>query len=317
MMATVEQLEDTKYFPPALRLGARHRSDTVVTTYVDGDSFFGAVADVLDELDSPLDRLYITSWRLNTSMRLRTAISEPTLGERLIGVSLKGSDVRTITAIPRFALGASWGPLTWNPASWDPELWREVAAYGNPLKETVRENLKSVMWLRDKFRQLKERYLIDWGGGFDSRHEKCTIAYNGTTGILHAFVGGMDYAADRFSEVGHAGASAANYWHDVGVHLQGGAAAEVLANFGTRWVETATLPLRRVWYQAAPMRLNRDAYPLPAPLQPPATPLPTNTPADSHTDAESESGAATHDSASRTPSATTSICPGRPCQRPA
>ena len=64
-MATVEELEDTKYFPPLLNLGVKHRADTVVTTHVDGVAYFGAIADVLKTMDGPGDRLYITSWNLD------------------------------------------------------------------------------------------------------------------------------------------------------------------------------------------------------------------------------------------------------------
>jgi phosphatidylserine/phosphatidylglycerophosphate/cardiolipin synthase-like enzyme len=282
-LAEIAQLEDTKYFPPGVAMGARHRADTVVTPYVDGSAYFGAIADVLDGLGGPDDRLYITSWRMNTAMRLRPGPGEPDLGDRLVDLVAKRVDVRAIVAIPRYSLGTSWGPLTWNPATWDPELWREVVAFFSPLKATVQDNIASVRRLRDAGPPLSRRVLVDWGGGFDSRHEKCTIAYSSTTRILHAFVGGLDYATDRFAAEGHPGTPAVHFWHDLGVHLQGGAAEEVLANFWTRYDETATLPPRRYWYGGI-NRFNGDIDPKPAALKPTPGPLPANPPAGSHVD---------------------------------
>jgi phosphatidylserine/phosphatidylglycerophosphate/cardiolipin synthase-like enzyme len=273
-MATPEQiaeLEDNKYFPKTADLGKVHRADTVVTPYVDGEAYFGAIADVLDTLDGSLDRLYITSWRLDISMRLRPNPAEPTLRDRLKKLVDKDVDVRVIVAVPRFSLGPAWGPFTWNPGTWDPELWLRAVALLNPLRATTQDSLTSVEWLRENIPFPKERFLIDWGGEFDSRHEKCTIAYSSATG-LHAFLGGIDYAADRFAVEGHATTPAAGYWHDVGVHLQDGAAQEVLANFLTRWKETATLPSRRYWYNAAPSWINRAAETAPPPVQLPSPP---------------------------------------------
>jgi phosphatidylserine/phosphatidylglycerophosphate/cardiolipin synthase-like enzyme len=281
-MATVEHLEDTKYFPAWLSLGAKHRADTVVTPYVDGTAYFAAIADVLQGLGGPDDLLYFTSWRLNTSLRLRPTPGEPDLGDRLVDLDAKRVDVRAIVAIPRYSLGSSWGPITWNPTTWGPTLWRDASAYLNPLKDTVRDNIASVQRLRDA--GLSRRVLIDWGGGFDSRHEKCTIAYSSTTGVLHAFVGGIDYATDRVASEGHLGTPLWNYWHDLGVHLQGGAAEEVLANFGTRWEETATLPPRRYWYSGIHL-YNGDVDPKPPVLKPASTKAPANSPTGSYPDA--------------------------------
>ena len=283
-MATVEDLENNKYFPQALNLGAEHRADTVVTTYVDGAAYFAAIADVLDGLGGPDDLLYITSWRLHTSMRLRPGGGGGggELGDRLVDLDAKRVDVRAIVAIPRYSLGASGGSIWWSPWTSGSQLLRAAAAGSvlNKLKETVRDNIASVRWLRDAGPPLSRRVLIDWGGGFDSRHEKCTIAYSSTTGVLHAFVGGLDYALDRFSSEGHPGTPAFNYWHDLGVHLQGGAAEEVLKNFRTRWDETVTLPRRRYWYGGANI-YNDNVDPKPPVLKPQSTAAP----AGSHPDA--------------------------------
>ena len=281
-MASLEVLEDTKYFPPGFKLGAQHRRDTVVTTYVDGTAYFRAIADVLDTLGGPDDRLYITSWNLDLTTRLRPLPGEVDFGERLVKLDSNRVDVRVIVAVPRYALGASWARATWNPASWDPEPWRVVAAYG-PTRQVVQMNIAAVQKLRSAGPPLSRRVLIDWGGASDSRHEKCTIAYSATTHVLHAFVGGLDYVTNRISTERHQGTPQTNYWHDLGVHLQGGAAEDVLSNFWTRWDETATLPPRRYWFGGI-QEYNPAVDPKPSQLKPSPLQLPGQRPPGSHVD---------------------------------
>jgi phosphatidylserine/phosphatidylglycerophosphate/cardiolipin synthase-like enzyme len=99
------------------------------------------------------------------------------------------------------------------------------------------------------------RVLIDWGGLWDSRHEKSTVVYSANTNELRAFVGGMDFAPDRLSPEIH---TTAKYWHDVGVELRGGAAASVLDNFVTRWTETASLPPRLFLFDGLAEKFNAN-----------------------------------------------------------
>lgn len=279
-MATVEELEDTKYFPPLLKLGVKHRADTVVTTHVDGVAYFGAIADVLKTMGGPGDRLYITSWNLEPT--LRPLAGESDLTERLLSLAAAGADVRLIVAVPRYSLG----PQGQSPIS--PDYWR-TQRMKLGIADVARVNIASVRALRSTPRNgpppLEKRVLVDWGGGNDSRHEKCTIAYSATTGELHTFVGGLDFQPDRFADERHLGAPAVNWWHDGGIQLQGGAADAVLDNFWTRWVETETLPARRYWFGGIAELFNPAVEPKPPQLKPPTSPLPGSTPAGSHSDA--------------------------------
>ncbi|OKI44026.1 hypothetical protein A6A27_38630 [Micromonospora sp. CB01531] len=280
--AALAELED-KYFPPGRELGARHRADTVVTTYVDGAAYFGAIADVLDTLHGPGDRLYITSWHLHLATRLRSRAEnflEPDLGLRLWQLAEAGVDVRVIVAVPRHSLSPFEKPL-WRRT----DFWRWPARY--ELAPFVDDNIASVRTLRGAVRGLSplaNRVLVDWGGGVDTRHEKSTIAYSTTTGQLHAFVGGLDYEPRAFSSERHAGAPEENFWHDVGVQLRGGAAEAVLDNFWTLWDETATLPERKYWLNGARQLFNPAVEPKPQALQPARSPLPANPPVGSHLD---------------------------------
>ncbi|MEV0409039.1 phospholipase D-like domain-containing protein [Actinoallomurus sp. NPDC050550] len=269
--AVLGDLED-KYFPPHLQLGVQHRADTTVTTHVDGNAYFGAISDVLDTLHGPGDRLYITSWYFHLATRLRNGPGEPNLGQRLVSLAAAGVDVRVIVAIPRHSLGPSEKPLLQR------DVWR--LPFKTMIGKFAKTNLTSVQTLRgarsDDRPILTDRVLIDWGGGFDSRHEKTTIAYSAATGTLHAFVGGMDYAPNRFTDEGHQGAPRHNYWHEAGVQLQSGAAEEVLRNFWSRWRETATLPPRNLW-------LNQQEEPFNPAIEPePAEPIPAYSPAPAH-----------------------------------
>lgn len=281
-MATLQELEDFKYFPPGSELGSQHRADTVVTMHVDGAAYFAAIHKVLDTLGMPGDRLYITSWNLNVTMRLRPPVpGEPILADRLIQLAAAKVDVRVIVALPRYALSPAYAP------PWREDFFKFPFALA--LGDVPLTNIASVRTLRrTPFNgppPLAKRVLLDWGGGFDSRHEKCTIAYSSTTGELHAFVGGLDYVPDRIASEGHAGTPHSNYWHDGGVQLQGGAAGAVLENFWTRWDETETLPERRYWYGGYAEPYNPEIEPKPAQLKPLAAPMPQGLPAGSHSDA--------------------------------
>ncbi|GAB3976058.1 hypothetical protein GCM10029978_061830 [Actinoallomurus acanthiterrae] len=272
---------EARFFPPELSLGVEHRADTIVTPHVDGDGYFGAIAKVLDTLHGPGDRLYINSWYLNLATRLRTGAGEPNLGERLVALAEAGVDVRVVVAIPRHSLGSSGAP----PLQQD--LLR--MPYATMVGGFARTNLYSVESLRSAGAEgrhpLADRVLIDWGGGFDSRHEKTTVAYSATTGQLHAFVGGMDYAPNRFTEERHAGAPQHNYTHDAGVQLQGRAAEEVLRNFWTRWDEAATLPARSYWSNGQKEPYNAAVSPKPESLTPEYSPTLVRTSSRAYADA--------------------------------
>ncbi|MEV0406069.1 phospholipase D-like domain-containing protein, partial [Actinoallomurus sp. NPDC050550] len=278
--AAIEELEG-RYFPPGMSLGVPHRADTAVTPHIDGASYFAAIADVLDTLGQPGDRLYITSWYLHLATRLRHRAGEPNLGERLIALAEAGVDVRVVVAIPRHSLSPFEKPFP------QQDFWRWPIAKGLSIYSNT--NLNSVRTLRGAHRDgravLANRVLIDWGGAFDSRHEKSTVAYHAATGQLHAFVGGMDYAPNRLGAEEHSGAPNHNYWHDLGVQLVGGAAEEVLSNFWTRWDETATLPNRTYWHERTQEPYNPAIEPTPHQLTPPRSAEPTRSSADSHVDA--------------------------------
>jgi phosphatidylserine/phosphatidylglycerophosphate/cardiolipin synthase-like enzyme len=275
-MATLHELED-EYFPGA-ELGDPHSQDTRLTPHVDGQPYFGAIADLLDTLTGQGDRVYITSWNLESTVKLRGGAGEPTLAQRLVTLAASKADVRLVVAVPRYSLGRQGAPL------WDPDGWGQ-AAFSLGIGPYARQNIASVHALRAMPPTgggpppLENRVLVDWGGGNDSRHEKCTIVYSADTGHLHAFVGGIDYEPRRFCTPGHNLAPAGNWWHDMGVHLEGGAAASALSNFWTRWDETATLPAgRRYWYDGRSRVFNPSIAAKPAQLAPaapaPAPPAP-------------------------------------------
>ena len=272
--AEIEQLE-SKYYPAGASLGAPHWADTIVTPHVDGGSYFGAIAALLDTLEGPGDRVYITSWKFDSTTLL--VGGQPDMGERLLKLAGDGVDVRLVVAVPRYSLGG---------APWDDiDYFRSTAWL--PIGPISRVNITSVRLLRDTPRNgapvLPKRVLVDWGGRFDSRHDKMTIVYRAATQELHAFVGGMDFAPDRLGFPGHNLAPACNYWHDLGVHLQGGAALAVLENFWTRWDETVTLPKRRYWLNGAGQLFNPVVEPKPTDPIPPVAALP-GTPEGSYDD---------------------------------
>jgi phosphatidylserine/phosphatidylglycerophosphate/cardiolipin synthase-like enzyme len=270
---------EAKFFPPGLALGAGHAADTVVSPHVDGDAFFAAIAEVLDTLRGPGDRLWIASYWLDLDITLRRGPGQPRLGELLLDLAGAGVDVRVIAAAPRFSVGVEgFGPT-------QAAYWLAAMSAGVGAAHVPRLNVRAVRALRSGRRggaaPLQRRVLLDWGGWLDSRHEKSVVAYSASTGELHAFVGGIDLAALRPAEEYHLRSP----WHDAGLQLRGGAAVEVLENFRTRWRETVTLPRQRYRLDGIAEEFNPDAEELLPAAAPPLPALPATVPAGSYADA--------------------------------
>lgn len=237
-MPTLADLE-TKYFPQPFGPTA-HSQDTVVVPHVDGEAYFGAIAEAFRQCYGAGSKIYISSWFFNPTMDL------PSLGGPLSALLARyaadyGVDVRIIIAAPRFAVGIEGRPVGIENVDHFLSIIGEVG-----FKGTVASNIRAVRELRVSDLggglPLLGRVLIDWGGVWDSRHEKSVVVYSANTNQLSAFVGGMDFSPDRVSPQLH---TRVKYWHDVGVELRSGAAVSVLKNFQTRWAETASLPARK------------------------------------------------------------------------
>jgi len=199
------------------------------------------------------------------------------LGTILVDLADAGADVRVIAATPRFAIGTE-GLKVYQPQYWLARAVRYFDAWKAP-----QANIRAVRTLRAYTRNtkmpLEGRVLMDWGGYHDSRHEKATVIYSAATGELHAFVGGIDYEPDRFADEWHL----LGWWHDAGVQLQGAAANEVLSNFYTRWIETATLPDQRYMLDGVADHFNPTIEPTdPVRVVLPSAPLPTSVGAGSY-----------------------------------
>lgn len=273
---TLSGLEQ-KYFAVGGFLGTPHSADTVVTPHVDGESYFAAIADVLDTCKGSGDRIYIASWWLEPAISLRTTPGAKGLDTILIDLADAGADVRVIAAAPRFSVGTE-GLSPANVAFWVAKV-ASVAGLAKFPQINVRAVRKLRATLRAAKMPLEGRVLLDWGGRADARHEKSTVIYSATTGQLHAFVGGIDFGKVQLADELHA----TGPWHDVGVQLHGGAASAVLGNFRTRWTETVTLPRQRYMLDGIAEEFNptiESAPPGPAPAALPA--LPASVPAGSY-----------------------------------
>ncbi|MBO0754261.1 MAG: hypothetical protein J2P54_00235 [Bradyrhizobiaceae bacterium] len=233
-MPPIDDLE-TKYFPGSLPPGVPNWHETLVIPHVDGNAYFAAIADALDDVSGVGDRIYITSWCFNPELTLRRTPGSPRLEDILLAKSRAGVDVRLIVAAPRFSFSAEGR----NPFEVDFWVWAAAAVFGRDLEDIIIQNVRSIRYLRQEGGpHMAQRLLLDWGGRADSRHEKVTIVFNSAQNELRAFVGGIDYREDRRSDELHE----QGWWHDGGFELLAGAAAAVTSNFLTRWIETATLP---------------------------------------------------------------------------
>lgn len=265
-MPTLAELEQ-KYFPPLLPPGVPTWHDTMVVLHVDGDAYFGAIADALDALQGPGDRIYIANWWFAPAMPLRRGGSA-LLSDLLVDKAAAGADVRLIVAAPRFSFGSSdFSPISAG-------FWLGAIG-GIGIGAIVRGNIRNVRSLRASTKgsatPLADRVLIDWAGRLDSRHEKTTIIYNAATDDLRAYMSGMDFQIDRMADEMHA----QGRWHDAGVELRSGAAAAATANFVTRWTEVQTLPAERYQLDGVTEMFNPAVSPTPPTLPAHPTPLPT------------------------------------------
>jgi phosphatidylserine/phosphatidylglycerophosphate/cardiolipin synthase-like enzyme len=272
-MATRNELEQ-KYFPSTLSPGVPNWDDAIVIPHVDGEEYFAAIADAIDQCQGAGDRIYIASWMFKPDMALRTAAGAPLLNDLLVQKAGAGVDVRVIVATPRYMIGTS------TASPWDQAYWIGLTSRITPLPPIVATNIRAARALRAASSgggtPLKDTVLMDWGGWGDSRHEKTTIVYVASTNILRAFVGGMDFRIDRMADEQHA----TGPWHDVGVEIRAGAAAAMTANFVTRWEETRTLPSQTCRLDGITEEFNPSvsATPPTPPSQPPEQ-LPTTVPA--------------------------------------
>jgi hypothetical protein len=247
---TLADLE-AKYFIPAFG-GPRHSGDVVVTPHVDGEAYFGAIADALDKCLGPGDKIYIASWLFSPEIDLRSRAGMtgpgPSLGKILFDKASRGADVRIVVGTPMWSSGTEG----LNPV--EDQFWMNklVKFLGEGIDDIVENNIVGVLSLRQTGNgsqyPFAGKVLMDWSGiDPDPRHEKTTIIYSAATKELRAFVGGIDYDPGRISNPLHAArlGDGSPTWHDAGIEIYGSAAASVLDNFITRWIETATLPPRR------------------------------------------------------------------------
>ncbi|WP_250280078.1 phospholipase D-like domain-containing protein [Frankia sp. Cppng1_Ct_nod] len=119
-----------------------------------------------------------------------------------------------------------------------------------------------------------------------THHQKATIVCHDN--VVTAFVGGMDNNPLHLDSAPHnsravpapAGGTVPWGWHDAGVRLVGGAAAEVWNNFADRWQEACTLPPTTLLVRDSTDKVKKVPYTPPAPVgvgAPPTSPPPAAT----------------------------------------
>lgn len=261
---TLQQLEQ-KYFPGLG--GKRIYRNTLVAPHVDSDNYFTAIADAIDLVRGPGDRIFIASWLFVPTFPLRPNTTQ-SLKDLLLDKADAGVDVRVIVSTPRLSLGIGLDLFS-------RESWPMVKSILSPMPDIVKANTRSALALRDASRTgakpLANRVLMDWGGEMDTRHQKFTVVYKAPVDNdpeeIRAFVGGLDFTpvvrADEFHDTG--------YWHDAGVELRGGAAFAVHEEFITRWTEAQTLPKAEylmIDTGIAPYNPSADATPAALPDDP-------------------------------------------------
>jgi phosphatidylserine/phosphatidylglycerophosphate/cardiolipin synthase-like enzyme len=237
-----------------------HDETTQIELLVDGRRYLGAIAAEIEQT-GPGDQIYMVDWFFDPTLDLRgRAPGDPGFtetGDLLAERAAAGVDVRLVLNGAQYlgALGAP-GYTTCYDAMADLTARIPPGATSPPLAGRV---------------------LYDWSGAelSGSQHQKAVVVVRG--GQVTAFAGGIDVnplmldAAPHNSQVLPGTAPPVAWgWHDGGVKLVGGAAADLYANFADRWQEAGTLPKSRLWVDNPQSILPRLVTYAP----PPFTPVP-------------------------------------------
>jgi phosphatidylserine/phosphatidylglycerophosphate/cardiolipin synthase-like enzyme len=230
---------------------------TEIELLLDGRRYLEAIAQELEQT-VPSDRFYLVNWFFDPKLDLRGRWPGSQgfleVGDLLAQKAADGVDVRVVLNGAQYlgALGAP-GYTTCYDAMVDLRARRPPGAATAPLVDRV---------------------LYDWSGAelSGSQHQKATVVVRREK--VTAFVGGIDFNPLMLDSAPHnsrvlPGPPPVDWgWHDGGVKLTGGVAADVYANFADRWLEAATLPESRLWVKNPGSWLPRFKRYGPPPLMP-------------------------------------------------
>lgn len=185
---------------------------------LDGKDYFGEVSAAINGTSGPEDKVWIAGWVFDHNLG--------GLGDRLVERAEAGVDVRVL--------------LWCNPWARHPSdsFQGSRAHFGG----IVRQNLSAAVYLRNKTINaaapaMANRVILDPSGpALSSWHQKTVVVE--VSDVVTAWIGGIDFASDRFAATGHIGTE--KTWHDAAVVVGGEPARDAWKNFEQRWFEART-----------------------------------------------------------------------------
>jgi phosphatidylserine/phosphatidylglycerophosphate/cardiolipin synthase-like enzyme len=230
-----------RYFAPLVA----HDETSAIEYLVDGGTYLQAVADEIGLTQSG-DAVYLAGWFFEPTLDLTgIPVGQPghvDVADLLAGKAAAGVDVRVVLNGAQYlgALGAP-GYGTCYDAMTDLQTRIPPSAATPPLANRV---------------------LYDWSGAelTGSNHQKTVVIRRGT--LLTAFLAGVDVNPLMLDRAPHnsqalPGTTVQWGWHDGGIRVEGGAAADAYGNFRDRWLEASTLPTATLWVKDVTRRLPR------------------------------------------------------------
>jgi phosphatidylserine/phosphatidylglycerophosphate/cardiolipin synthase-like enzyme len=246
---TVPTALKTRYFGAT----TAHDETTEITYFVDGRSYFHAIRDAIADTVSG-DAVYLAGWFFDEEFEPYGSTTPPTLptarhiGELLADRAHGGVDVRVVVSGGQY-LGA-------------------IAAASYQANFVNMNDLRAILPAGATSPPLANRVAYDWSGArrTGSHHQKATVVIHNN--VVTAFVGGMDCNPLHLDQAPHNAATAPAPgggtvpwgWHDAGVRLVGGAAADVWQNFADRWREACTLPTASLYIGGSGLIPKRISY---------------------------------------------------------
>ncbi|SDT02772.1 phospholipase D-like domain-containing protein [Actinoplanes derwentensis] len=239
-----------RYLPPATEACPVFAENSRFEPIIDGVTYFTELAGHMAAL-GPGDAVYIAGYQADPQLDLTGRVAGEAgyrpFTDILAEKAADGADVRIVLSAAEYSGGVPWLPF-------GPFLANTLAA------RVIRAWQPST---RDTGPTLQNRVLLDWSGPLlGSNHQKLVVFSH--SGVLTAYVGGLDLSPSRFDHSPHRRLKLGAHrwgWHDAAARLHGPAAVRVRETFRFRWQNTAALPPRFIAKTLPPEFFHRAGGP--------------------------------------------------------
>ena len=213
--------------------------NSVVTPRIDGNAYFQALFQAINDLSGPADQqgIYLAAWNFNRDFRFRIASGggSTSLVDLLEIKADEGADVRVLIWVSDFVMSTGFAPakIPFAPALLAPPVQVLSKVQIQAMNLAAIEKLRSQPHLGDR---VIANTLNDPIGAV---HTKFALVFDATTAV--GFTGGMDPVDDRFSRTLHGtrpewfSDERTHSWHDVMAQVEGDAVQACFDFFRSMW----------------------------------------------------------------------------------